>query len=71
MFRKTAEPAQFVALGTGVEVLRIFVDKNLDVIVRHRVNGSVKQSIVRYDDYNDRYFRAANQRIYLADLKRA
>ena len=69
MFRKTPEPARYVAPWAGVEVLTMSVDKNLDVIVRHRVRGNVKKSIVRYDENNDRYFWAAHQRIYLEDLR--
>lgn len=66
-----AEKAIYVAPWAGVEVLGVTVDKNLDVIVRHRVKGNIKQSRVRYDDYNDRYFLAAKQRIYLNDLRKA
>ena len=70
MAQGRAEKAQFVAPWADVEVLSIKVDKNQDLVVRHRVRGNIKSSIVRYDERSDRYFNAARQRIYLADLRR-
>ena len=64
------QPAKFVAPWAGVEVLEISVDKKLDVIVRHREKNKISKSTVRYDDYNERYFYAARQRIYLSDLRK-
>ena len=65
------EPAKFVAPWAGVEVLDISIDKKLDVIVKHRERNHISKSIVRYDDYNERYFYAARQRVYLSDLRKA
>ena len=71
MCRGKYEPAKFVAPWAGVEVLDISVDKKLDVIVKHREKNRISKSIVRYDDYNERYFYAAKQRIYLCDLRKS
>ncbi len=71
MCRGKYEAAKFVAPWAGVEVLDISIDRNLDVVVRHREKNKISKSFVRYDDYNERYFYAARQRIYLSDLKKA
>ena len=64
-------PAKFIPrFNPDVEVLDISVDKKLDVYVIFRWHSKITKSMLRIDEYGERYFNAAKTRIYYADLRK-
>lgn len=63
--------AKFIPrFNPDVEVLDITLDKKLDVLVLYRWHRKTASSILRVDEYGERYFNAAKTRIYYADLRK-
>lgn len=56
--------------GGMLEIVQISLNRDLDLVIRHRFEGLCRVSIVRQDAMGCNYFKAHGQRIYLSDLRK-
>lgn len=64
------KPQWMVVFHPETAVLSMEYDRNLDVVVHFRHNGRKSHSIVRVNEYGERYFLVSRRRVYFTDLRK-